>query len=785
MSLFNASFKFKTSYFFSLPVLILLLFIHISIVHSAQVTLAWDPNTEQDLSGYKIYYGTSSSNYTMGVDAGKNTTYTLSGLGNGITYYIASTAYDTEGYESDFSNQLSFTTPSECTYSISPTSQSFIASGGAGTVNVTTQSNCIWTATSNVSWLVITSNSSVTGNGVVNYSVLANTDVSSRTGTLTIAGQSFTVTQSGVAQYTLSIVKAGTGSGTVTNNPTGTTFNANTVVTLTAAPDANSIFAGWSGGCSGTSLTSTVTMNANTSVTATFTLKTYTITASAGANGSISPSGAVTVNHGANQTFSITPNTGYNIADVKVDGASVGKVTSYTFTNVTANHTLDASFSAIASYTLTITKAGTGSGTVTSNPTGTTFNANTVVTLTAAPDSNSTFAGWSGGCSGTSLTSTVTMNANTSVTATFTLKTYTITASAGANGSISPSGAVTINHGASQNFNITPNIGYSIADVRVDGASVGKLSSYTFSNIIGNHSIEASFVLNTYTITSSAGANGSISPPEAVTVNYGANQTFTILPNTGYYVADVKVDGLSMGQVNSYTVNNVTGNHTIAASFTTPDSGQLPSEIVHLNFEGRRGKIALDSSGNNNNGTIYGATYTTSSAVNSYALSFDGYNDYVVVKNSESISSIKSSNISVALWVKHMKNTSSAYRGIIQGPYGDGYNSGFRILDYSNKPLLQINFGDSLPIRILGNLFTSGKWCHIVFTYDHQNIKLYQDGKLIQTVPQTRNINWDTNNTNLYIGLAQWYFKGEIDNLIVYNYALSLSEVQELISQKR
>ena len=51
--------------------------------------------------------------------------------------------------------------------------------------------------------------------------------------------------------------------------------------------------------------------------------------------------------------------------------------------NVTANHTLDASFSAIPSYTLTITKAGTGSGTVTNNPTGTTFNAGTVVTLTA------------------------------------------------------------------------------------------------------------------------------------------------------------------------------------------------------------------------------------------------------------------------------------------------------------------------------------------------------------------------------------------------------------------
>lgn len=70
----------------------------------------------------------------------------------------------------------------------------------------------------------------------------------------------------------------------------------------------------------------------------------YTITASAGANGSISPSGAVSVNEGANQTFAITPNSGYIIADVLVDGTSVGAKESYTFENVTANHTISATF---------------------------------------------------------------------------------------------------------------------------------------------------------------------------------------------------------------------------------------------------------------------------------------------------------------------------------------------------------------------------------------------------------------------------------------------------------
>jgi len=70
----------------------------------------------------------------------------------------------------------------------------------------------------------------------------------------------------------------------------------------------------------------------------------FTITASAGANGSISPSGAVPVASGGSATFTITPDAGYGVADVLVDGSSVGAVTSYSFNNVTSAHTIAASF---------------------------------------------------------------------------------------------------------------------------------------------------------------------------------------------------------------------------------------------------------------------------------------------------------------------------------------------------------------------------------------------------------------------------------------------------------
>jgi hypothetical protein len=71
---------------------------------------------------------------------------------------------------------------------------------------------------------------------------------------------------------------------------------------------------------------------------------TYKIVASAGAGGSIAPVGTVSVTYGSNQAFTITPDTGYHVADVLVDGVSAGAVTGYTFTGVKADHTIAASF---------------------------------------------------------------------------------------------------------------------------------------------------------------------------------------------------------------------------------------------------------------------------------------------------------------------------------------------------------------------------------------------------------------------------------------------------------
>lgn len=85
---------------------------------------------------------------------------------------------------------------------------------------------------------------------------------------------------------------------------------------------------------------------------------TYTITSSAGSNGSISPLGSVVVNSGASQTFTISPNSGYAVNTVTVDGTNQGSITSYTFSNVTATHTISATF--VQSSGSNIAPSGTG-----------------------------------------------------------------------------------------------------------------------------------------------------------------------------------------------------------------------------------------------------------------------------------------------------------------------------------------------------------------------------------------------------------------------------------------
>jgi hypothetical protein len=374
----------------------------------------------------------------------------------------------------------------------------------------------------------------------------------------------FSLEGQAIVQKTLTVSVAG--SGTVTRNPDKVTYNLNEIVQLTAVPTSGHHFVGWSGDLTGSQNPDSVAMSADRNITATFAINQYTITASAGANGSISPGGAVVVNHGASQAFTITPGVGYHVDSVFVDGGYAGALTSYTFTNVTAPHTINAKF-AINQYTITASAGPNGaispSGAVVVN-----HGANRAFTITPGGgyhvDSVFVDGGYVGAVTNYTFTN---VTAPHTISAKFVINQYTITASSGANGSISPSGAVVVTHGASQAFTIVPGAGYHVDSVFVDGGYAGTVTNYTFTNVTAPHTISVKFAINQYIITATAGANGSISPSGAVVVNSGASQAFTITPGTGYHVDSVFVDGGYVGALTNYTFSNVTAPHTINAKF--------------------------------------------------------------------------------------------------------------------------------------------------------------------------------------------------------------------------
>lgn len=162
---------------------------------------------------------------------------------------------------------------------------------------------------------------------------------------------------------------------------------------------------------------------------------------------------------------------------------------------------------------------------------------------------------------------------------------WTIEASAGSGGGIDPEGDVFVPDGGDQRFDFDPDRGYEIDRVRVDGDSERVRSSYTFEEVTENHTIRVTFTetdeggdddddddddggITYLTITATAGEGGSISPDGRVQVAYDRNKSFIIQADEGYELADVLVDGRSVGAVGRYTFEKVHKNHTITAVFT-------------------------------------------------------------------------------------------------------------------------------------------------------------------------------------------------------------------------
>jgi len=175
-------------------------------------------------------------------------------------------------------------------------------------------------------------------------------------------------------------------------------------------------------------------------------------------------------------------------------------------------------------------------------------------TLTANPPSTVTVTSSKGG----SATAQVTIT---------TLSSFSVTSAAGPNGAISPAGATAVAGGGSQAYAITPDPGFTVAALVVDGVTLPGATSYTFTNVTADHYINAYFAPSPLHIISAAGPNGIISPAGATAVTPGSNQIYSITPNTGFMVAALSVDGVVLPAATSYTFTNVIADHAINAYF--------------------------------------------------------------------------------------------------------------------------------------------------------------------------------------------------------------------------
>lgn len=153
------------------------IFLNILNAYGLSLTLGWDPNpANENVTGYRLYYGAENNHYDYVIDV-QGRLFKKITLKKGQSYYFAVKAYNRNGFESDFSEQLGL---SSCTFKLSPGKKTFKDSGGIGYINVKTQPGCEWSAVSEISWLTIIEGERGIGPGKIAYSIEPNESIEPR-----------------------------------------------------------------------------------------------------------------------------------------------------------------------------------------------------------------------------------------------------------------------------------------------------------------------------------------------------------------------------------------------------------------------------------------------------------------------------------------------------------------------------------------------------------------------------------------------------------------------------
>lgn len=281
-----------------------------------------------------------------------------------------------------------------------------------------------------------------------------------------------------------------------------------------------------------------------------------------------------------------------------------------------------------------------------------------------------------------------------------------------------------VNCGESKHFTITADSGYHIADVTVNGKSVGAVSGYTLQNITENTTIVASFARNSsgttrYTITASAGAGGKISPSGSVRVSRNSDKTFTITANEGYVISDVLVDGKSVGAVEKYTFEKVREKHTIEAVFALASGVADPEDTGVSDWLNTKDHTAY-LSGYANGSFGPNKNMTRAEAAQMF---------YNLLLNQEVSGAVSFTDVAADAWYAKAVHTLASL-GILQG-VGDGRFAPDRAITRAEFTVIAMRFAD---LDTSGeNIFTdvnAGDWFYdqVVGSIRYGWINGYEDG---------------------------------------------------------
>jgi hypothetical protein len=283
------------------------------------------------------------------------------------------------------------------------------------------------------------------------------------------------------------------------------------------------------------------------------------------------------------------------------------------------------------------------------------------------------------------------------------------------------------------------------------------------------------------------------SQPQAQTVYADTNATFSVTAEGKYLTYQWKKDGVDLAGETNTTLNitdanatNHDGNYSVMVS---NDFGSVESDLTEVlvkdgilnglvgwwKFDETSGTFAHDSSGNGNDGNLTNGPTWTDGKIGG-ALSFDGLNDYVHLRNFE-----WGGEISITTWIKY--DTLKFARIIDFGNGSDADNILFGSgANPHNELWFHIRRGSSSQGTDASNSLYSGSWLHLVGIVNNQNqAVIYRNGEVIITgstwTPST------LTRTKQYIGKSNWdeeYLHALVDDLRIYDRALSAEEVQAL-----